>query len=187
MAKKAGKTRYLAFLRGINVGGHRVKMKALRDLFAAMTFANITTFIASGNVIFETTSSDSAKLETTIENHLKGSLGYDVDTFLRTADELAVIAALRPFESDDLDVPGHTLHVAFLRGTLDDQAAQQLLASRTEMDDFRVIGREFYWLCRGKSTDSLVKWQVVAKKVAMTSTMRNMKTIRTLAQIYPPA
>ena len=54
------------------------------------------------------------------------------------------------------------------------------------MDDFRVHGRELYWLCRGKIADSLVKWQVVGKMVAIPSTMRNLTTIRKLAALYPP-
>lgn len=46
--------RYIAFLRSINVGGHVLKMDALRDLFTQLKFSNVETFIARGNVIFET-------------------------------------------------------------------------------------------------------------------------------------
>ena len=67
--------RYVAFLRAINVGGHTVKMEDLRRLFETMGFANVETFIASGNVIFESKSKNTQAMERKIENHLRESLG----------------------------------------------------------------------------------------------------------------
>ena len=81
--------RYIAFLRAINVGGHTVKMDALRELFEALGFEQVETFIASGNVIFETTETDTAALERRIETHLQAALGYAVATFLRSDAEVA--------------------------------------------------------------------------------------------------
>ena len=60
--------RYIALLGGINVGGHRVKMDTLRELFEALGFTNVATFIASGNIIFETSANDMQLLETQIEH-----------------------------------------------------------------------------------------------------------------------
>ena len=186
MAKKNPLNRYVAFLRGINVGGHRVKMDQLRDLFTAVKLANVSTFIASGNVIFDAPDTDTAALETRIEAQLKNALGYAVDTFVRTPAALAAVAAFQPFAAEELATAGHTLHVGFLRGPLGDVAGMKLLAFRSAMDDFRVNGREMYWLCRGRTTDSLVSWPLVAKTVAVSSTMRNVTTIRKLAALYPP-
>src|SRR4051794_1405623 len=101
MARTLAMKRYVAFLRGINVGGHRVKMDHLRDLFTALGFSNVTTFIASGNVIFDTPAPDVSAIESRIEGHLKASLGYEVDTFLRTPAELATVVAFRPFPPED--------------------------------------------------------------------------------------
>ncbi len=183
MARKNATQCYIAFLRGINVGGHRVKMERLRELFEAMKYANVSTFIASGNVIFETIVGDSSAMEAQIEEHLKRELGYEVRTFLRTPAELAAIAEFRPFESGDVE--GHTLHVGFMREPLGEEEARAILAFRGEMDDFRVHGRELYWLCRGKVTDSLVSWPVVMKAVpAASTTMRNVTTVRKLAAMH---
>jgi len=55
--------KYIAFLRAINVGGHTVKMDHLRSLFEALGFSNVETFIASGNVIFESKSKSTRALE----------------------------------------------------------------------------------------------------------------------------
>ena len=161
-------------------------MDRLRDLFTALEFSNVATFIASGNVIFERLPWMPGEIERRIEAHLERSLGYEVETFLRTPADLASIVAFRPFASEDVKAPGHTSYVAFLRDTLDGEDEQKLLSFRTERDDFRVHGRELYWLCRGKITDSMVNWRIVAKAVPMRSTVRNMTMLRKLAALYPP-
>src|SRR5512137_351092 len=89
--------KYIAFLRAINVGGHTVKMDVLRQLFEALDFSNVETFIASGNVVFETRAASTRTLEKKIEQQLRAALGYEVATFLRTDVELAAIARYQPF------------------------------------------------------------------------------------------
>ena len=186
MARKNAILRYVAFLRGVNVGGHRVKMERLRELFTALEFSNVATFIASGNVIFMAPAMDATGIEKRIEAQLERSLGYEVGTFIRTPTDLASIVAFRPFASEDVEAADHTLHVAFLRDALSGEAERKMLSFRTEMDDFRVHGRELYWLCRGKITDSMVNWRLVAKAVTMPSTMRNVTMLRKLAAMYLP-
>src|SRR5437660_1567039 len=99
--------RYVSFLRGINLGGRRVKMDQLRALFEALKFSDVSTFIASGNVLFGAPSLDAGSLEGQIEHHLEQSLGYPVDTFLRTPSELAAIAAHRPYTDAELAASAH--------------------------------------------------------------------------------
>ena len=94
--------RYVAFLRAINVGGHIVKMEQLRKLFETMGFDNVTTFIASGNVIFESSSKSAPALEKKISTALEKALGYPVATFVRSPDEIAQIAAYEPYKPSDL-------------------------------------------------------------------------------------
>src|SRR5438093_13743288 len=94
---------YVAFLRGINVGGHTVKMDDLRRHFEAMGVANVSTFIASGNVLFESPEADAAALERRIEATLHAALGYESATFLRTDAELAAVAAQDPFPDVELE------------------------------------------------------------------------------------
>src|SRR5437879_3241046 len=106
--------RYIAFLRGINVGGHTVKMEHLRTMFAELGFANVETFIASGNVIFEAQAEDTEVLEQQIEQHLRISLGYDVATFIRSASELVAVTNYQAFPPADFASPGSSMYVAFL-------------------------------------------------------------------------
>jgi uncharacterized protein (DUF1697 family) len=90
---------YIALLRGVNVGGHVVKMERLRELFMELGFTHVRTYIQSGNVFFEETAQiDREILTQTIEQHLRQALGYEVPVFLRTIPELEQIVALDPFQ-----------------------------------------------------------------------------------------
>ena len=178
---------YVAFLRGINLGNRRLKMDALRAHFVALGLSDVSTFIASGNVLFSSRSADGRKLAQKIQGHLHKALGYEVDAFVRTRAEVAAIAAHRPFIDSDLAHPAHTVHVAFLSEPLSAAQAKGLVACRTEVDGLSVNGREFYWLCRIKSHESTVWAQTALRALKLpSSSMRSLTTIRKLAGLYPP-
>lgn len=175
---------YVAFLRGINLGKRRIKMDDLRRLFEALGFSDVSTFIASGNVLFSSKLSNSLKLAALIEEHLERSLGYDVDTFVRTRAEVAKAAAFEPFAAGELANPANTIHVGFLANPLSAEQRDALLACRTEVDEFWVEGREFYWLCRIKTHESKVWISPAMKAVRLPScSMRNVTTLRKLAAL----
>ena len=180
---------YVAFLRGINLGRRRIKMDRLRAEFVALKFDQVDTFIASGNVLFASRQRDALALGRRIETHLLGALGYPVDTFVRTRSDVATLAALRPFPPADMDPPENTIHCGFLREPLSAAQTRGLLACRTAVDEFRVIGREYFWLCRRiKSHESKI-WsspELRALKLP-SSSLRNLTTIRRLAVEFPAA
>jgi uncharacterized protein (DUF1697 family) len=171
--------RYVAFLRGINLGKRRPPMTQLKALFEELGFEEVATFIASGNVVFSAGSKNPRQLETTIAGHLKKSLGYDVDTFVRSAEEVLAIGGTKTFPEDGKD--GVTIHVIFLQQPLSTAEARKLAKIRTSTDQFRVASREFYWLCRTKVLESTV-WQSPEMKALKlpTSTMRNITSLRKL-------
>ena len=179
--------RYIAFLRAINAGGHMVKMDRLRVLFEALKLRNVETFIASGNVIFETSSVDEEALTSRVEKHLEKSLGYAVATFLRTPEELQAIADRRPFSDAELDGPRHGLYVGLLRSNPTRASHDKVMALSTPTDDFRVAGRELYWLIRTLSSESKVSGAYFEKALGGPVTLRNINTIRRLVAKYPPA
>lgn len=173
---------YIALLGGINVGGHRVKMAHLRALFEALGFEHVETLIASGNVIFETARTDVSALETQIEQHLHEALGYKVPTFIRSSEELTAIAAYQPFPDAGAY---HTLSIMFMADTLPDDAQQTFQAFHTPNDEFHIHHREIYWLCRTKTSDSLVDWKRLGKTIPLPPmTVRNATTVRKLAEKY---
>src|SRR5258707_13902372 len=91
--------RYVAFLRGMNLGGRRIKNDELRREVEALDFADVACFRASGNVIFSAEEGDEGVLTGRIEAGLEGSLGYEVPVFLRGAAELLSIAPSEPFRT----------------------------------------------------------------------------------------
>ena len=177
--------KYVALLRAINVGGHIVKMDYLRSLFEALGFANVETFIASGNVIFDSKSGNPKTLEGKIEKHLQETLGYEVKTFVRVINELKAVAAYKPFSDSELNKQYHALYIGFVANSPGDQAQQKLLAYCSEIDDLHVQGREIYWLCRAKMmSDSKFSGAVLEKILGMPATFRNSTTIRKIAAKY---
>ena len=176
--------KYIAFLRAINVGGHHtVKMDFLRRLFESLGFSNVETFIASGNVVFETTSKNAQALEREIEKSLREALGYEVSTFIRTDAELAAIANYKPFGQAELD-GAVALNIAFLADGLDDKSSQRLMTLRTDIDDFHIHGREIYWLCRQKQSGSKISNAVLEKAIGQKSTLRGANTVQKMAAKY---
>src|SRR5262249_56724210 len=117
--------------------GHTVKMDQLRRLFEEMGLARVETFIASGNVIFDSTSRNARSLETKIESHLKKALGYTVATFIRSMPELADIARHNPFEAQ-LSAGGKSLFVGFLGTPPAPASKQKLWSPRSKINSFPI-------------------------------------------------
>jgi uncharacterized protein (DUF1697 family) len=179
--------RYVAFLRAINVGGHTVKMDRLRALFAEMGFERVETFIASGNVVFDTDSADAAGLEGRIEAHLKMALGYEVATFLRTPGEVASAEAHVPFAGTAVVANAHGLYVGFLKSRPGKEAAGKLLALGGDVHALETHGRELYWAANVPASESKVSGATLEKALGMATTLRNITTVRKLAAKYPVA
>jgi uncharacterized protein (DUF1697 family) len=173
-------TKHIAFLKAINVGSHTVKMDHLRNLFEKMGFENVETFIASGNVVFETKfqSVDSIKRE--IEIELEKSLGYKVATFIRTLKELKEIAEYRPFNESDLNNKQNYLYIGLLDNQPDKEALKKALALSDKANEFGFDKRELYWLCRKNFSDSGITGKTLEKALGMETTIRNSTTIRKL-------
>ncbi|MBX6364308.1 MAG: DUF1697 domain-containing protein [Gemmatimonadetes bacterium] len=177
--------RFIAFLRAINVGGRTVKMSELCARFEALGFGGVASFIASGNIVFESADADARALEARIERELLATLGYEVATFVRTPAEVAAIARYEPFPHAAPRPDGATLYVGFLREPPSPEAAAALLALRTEVDEFHVHGREFYRLCRVRMSESPLTGAQLERALGMPATVRNVNTIQRLAAKYP--
>jgi len=177
--------RLIAFLRAINVGGHTVTMERLRKEFAALGLKDVETFIASGNVIFTSRSADLAALEKKIEARLRASLGYEVATFVRTDAEVAAVAGWQPFPAAQIE--DATVYVGFVDRPFDAAAARAVMTFKTETDDFRVKGREVYWLRKTRHSDSPFKYVSLEKTLKIRATFRGLNTVARLAAKHGPA
>jgi uncharacterized protein (DUF1697 family) len=174
----------IAFLRAINVGGHTVAMQTLRELFEDLGFKGVETFIASGNVIFVSQSSNTGALQKKIETHLFASLGYEVGTFIRTVPEVAAIARYQPFAESALQSAA-TFCVAFLAEPPGADARKALMSLRTEIDDFHINGREVYWISTNRQNESTFSNARLEKIFKARATFRGVKTVVKLAAKYP--
>lgn len=171
--------RYVAFLRGINLGTRRPPMSQLKLLFEELGFSDVETYIASGNVIFNTTAKDVPKLESKIAKHLHAKLGYEVDTFVRSAEDVIAVARSKVFEAEATQA--HAVHVCFLHEPLDAPMARKLNQVRGKNDEFKAAGREYYWLCRIKVNESDIWKSPELKALKLPPcTMRNVTSLRKL-------
>jgi uncharacterized protein (DUF1697 family) len=173
--------RYIALLRGVNLGGHTVKMDRLKKLFEELGYKNVETFIASGNVIFETASKNPAALEKKISAHLEKSLGFPALTFLRTDAELAAVLD----HEACAELGASTLYIGFLQEPVPKEAREKYTKHSTKSDQFYVNGREVYWVCRTQMSDSPFFRIGIEKAGGVKATVRGVKTIAKLVDKYP--
>ena len=173
--------KYVAFLRAINVGGHVVKMDQLKKMFEAIGLENVESVIASGNIVFDSRSRNTATLERKIAAHLESELGYPVFTFVRSVPEIQSIAEYEPFS----DTSTGTLYIGFLAEELSNESAKRMESGSTDIDVFHLHGRELYWLCRAaRVTDTKFSGPLMEKTLGTRTTMRNVNTIKRIADKY---
>jgi len=177
--------RCIAFLRAVNVGGRTVKMDALRAAFEALGLTKVQTFIASGNVIFETRARDLVALERRVEAHLHERFGFEIHTFVRTEAELAAIVAHPAFAAAATATAA--THVVGFIAAAPDAAAQQLIAGfASAVDRFHVHGRELYWLSTARQSDSKFSNTGFEKVLQRRATFRSITTLRKLLATLAP-
>lgn len=175
----------IALLRAVNIGGRIVKMDRLRSVVAAEGFAAVETFIASGNVIFEGRAAQAAKAERAIERALAREFGYEVATFVRTADEVAAVAAHEPFSPEAM-ASAATLCVAFLKAAPAAEQVRQLMSLQSDVHAFHVRDREVFWMSRLKQSDPAFAKVQLERVLGTAATVRGISTVRKLAAKYPP-
>jgi uncharacterized protein (DUF1697 family) len=173
---------HVAFLRGMNLGGRRLKNEELRAEFEALGFDDVACFRASGNVVFSAKGSE-AKLTSEIESGLGEALGYEVPVFLRSAKELNALAAHEPFDAAAVQASKGKLQVALLPKVPVAKARGKALAEATDADLLAVEGRELYWLPSGGVSDTDLDLRVVEAALGPW-TMRTMGTIEQIVAKY---
>lgn len=173
--------RYVAFLRGMNLGNRRITNDELRRHFEQMGFEEVTTFRASGNVIFSVAKREAeTKLAARVEAELDERLGYDVPVFLRSAEELAAIAAHQPFGATAVAKSKGKLQVSFLKKKPAAAAKKRVLALASDEDLLAIEGRELYWLPSGGISESDLDLKAIDTALGA-GTMRTMGTVEQIA------
>ena len=183
--------RYLALLRGINVGtSGRIRMDALKRLLEDAGFVDVATYIQSGNVLFQSDLAEDAAQDA-IERALKDGASITTTAVLRTSDELAQIIHCRPFTSGEIalaqaqNTEGESLYVCLLPQELDAKTLDTLSAVESGADAFRVCNREIYLLLQQSIRNS--KLAIRLQKLVPTMTVRNWNTMEQLFALAFPS
>jgi uncharacterized protein (DUF1697 family) len=165
---------YIALLRGINVSGQRlIKMGDLKRVFESLGLRRVQTYIQSGNVLFESDEAE-APLRQRIEQEIEAVFGFAVPVVLRTAGELAQILAGCPWAAGDR-------YVALLAEAPSQAGIDRLLAYKSEIDEFRIAGREVYLLLRQGAGRTKLTNNLLEQKLGVAATTRNWQTLQKLA------
>lgn len=172
--------RFVAFLRGMNLGGRRITNDELRTHFEAFGCEEVATFRASGNVIFAAAGEAEAALAARVEAELGERLGYEVPVFLRSAAEVAAIAATEPFAAGEIAASKGKLQVQMLAAEPKAAARKRALAEATDEDRLAIEGRELYWLPSGGISESELDLKAIAAAIGP-GTVRTMGTVEQIA------
>jgi uncharacterized protein (DUF1697 family) len=172
---------WVAFLRAINVGGRKVTMDDLRQLLADLDLGTVSTFIASGNVIFEGASGDEASIATRVEAALAAGLGYGVETFVRPIKHIAGLVAAPVFEPAE----GVAVHVGFFRHVPDASGVQALYALAGPEDQLEFRQRELWWRREGRVSDSPLATAALGRALGQPTTLRTLRTLERISQRHP--
>ena len=164
-------TAFVALLRAVNVGGRQLAMADLKRIAGELGLDNPTTYIASGNLLFASRKSErelKKALETAIENHM----GKPVGVMIRTAGDMAAVAAANPFA----DQPGNRVVAIFLDAS---PPKDTVTAAKNVADERIALGRrEIYVHYPNGQGPSKLKIPAVA-----TGTARNMNSVAKLAEM----
>lgn len=174
-------TKYIAILRGINVGGHRkILMADLKLLLNNLGLKECTTYIQSGNVVL---SSDlpANEIEKAIKQVIFKKYGFDVPVLVRTKTEIEKVFNNNPFLPKETDVS--LLYVTFLEAIPNKENLEKLNSIQFEDASQHVIGNHVYIRYVTKSSNSKLTNNLIENKLKITATSRNWKTVTKLFEL----
>lgn len=178
-----GKSTYIALLRGINVGGHKIiKMDQLRKAFEELGFASVATYVQSGNVVFQPPTEAALNLSEKIEKMVLQRFAMSVRVIVRTSEEIDDVVKNNPFLKQKGVDPAR-LHVTFLSGTPQNAAVKGLDAIAAGADKFRCRGAEIYLYCPNGLGRTKLSIQAFEKVLSVGATTRNWNTVNQLHQM----
>jgi len=175
-------TRYVAFLRGINVGGKKiVKMDDLNSIFNAAGFTGVKTLIQSGNVIFSSTAEDILALRCEVEEMLMKGLGFSVMVILARFSDILAMLELKPFAR----LPGDKKskrYVSLLQEQFQQKPQLPLFSENHDLEVIRMEGNCVYFLTHEVNGRFGVPNTFIESIIGRSSTTRNWNTIEKLGR-----
>jgi uncharacterized protein (DUF1697 family) len=175
-------TTFIALLRSVNVAGHgRLSMVELRQSFVTLGFTDVSTYIQTGNVIFRSPSKKPGALTADIVGQLEADFGSAPAVILRTAAELARVAATSPYPARGADPSRH--HVTFLAEVPDTERLAAFEPPPSGRDELAVVGREVYVHTPDGYANSKLTGTMLERRLGVVSTTRNWNTVTRLHEL----
>lgn len=167
---------YISILRGINISGHRIiKMEALRGMYAKLGYADIQTYIQSGNVIFRSSSASVQEIEREISKEIESCFGFDVPVIVLDSDELRQVISDNPFVKDDtIDIS--KVHVTFLSAIPETEKYELIREGDYQGDKFCLVNRSIYVYCPNGYGNTKLNTNFIESRLKVAATSRNWKT-----------
>jgi uncharacterized protein (DUF1697 family) len=175
---------YVSMIRGINVGGKKVKMDRLKELYISLDFEDVKTYIQSGNVIFESIEYDSIKLSHIIEKRIAEVFNFDVKVLIRTKNEMKNVIDRNPFKKEDQK----HIYVTFLSDNPSEKLIIDLNQIITEdmkniTDKYKVSKKEIYLFLPNGYGRTKLNNNFFENKLDIPATTRNWRTINKIVDI----
>ena len=174
----------ISILRGINVSGSKIiKMAELQKLFEQLGFENVTTYIQSGNVVFQGREKDTPeKISDTIEKAIRKKFGFDVPVITIPAGEMKRVVAENPLVKKK-GIDETKLHVTFLSTLPAKDKVDFLLSQDFSPEEFFLKGKAIYLSCPNGYGNAKLNNNFLESKLKVKATTRNWKTVNVLAEL----
>lgn len=171
---------YVSMLRGINVSGQKkIKMHELKTLYQSLDLKEVKTYIQSGNIVFRCPNTNSKELKKEIERKIKESFGFNIAVLIRTKDEFERVIERNPFLKKDIT----KLHVTFLSDYQKKVPIKDINSVKEKSEEFSISGSEIYLFCPNGYGKSKLSNNFFEKKLNVSATTRNWKTVNKLLSI----
>lgn len=175
--------RAVALLRAINVGGRFVKMDKLRALATGAGLENVSTYIQSGNLIFDCSASEAPRLEAWLEALWRKELGWDVATLVRTRKQIAELFAEGAQLEHGLKGKDVRHYVSFLRSEPERDARSELQGWSYAKERLLLRGRELHFWCTIPSHEAKYTNARAERLLKSPATTRDWKTVVALQEL----
>lgn len=175
--------KYIALLRGINVNGQKIiKMADLRNYLSELDLQNLATYIQSGNILFDSNETDHEKLEKLIQFKIKEKYGFEVPVVVFDRQYLDEAEADNPYKNQTKEAANQAF-IAFLK----EEPKEENIAIFNELDfspdQMELKGRNLYFWCPNGAGKSKITNKLFEKKLKVSATSRNFKTVWKLLEM----
>ncbi len=177
---------YIALLRGINVGGQKkIIMVELKNMFETLGFLSVTTYIQSGNIVFQSDRMDTNTLSVLIHNEIQKCFGFEVPVLVITPEALNDIYKNNPFlprlESNEIE--DKKMYFTLLSAPPDIEAVKELTANDYGEEEFVVTAKVVYFFAANGYGRTKLNNNFFEKKLKCSATTRNLKTVIKLLEL----